>query len=69
MRCYICNKETNNFEKDPDGKWVSICSQCRGQVYETKRIYKDIDEDDIKVLKMSARDFEKEIEYDCRRTD
>ena len=67
MRCYICNKETNNFEKDPDGKWISVCSQCRGFVFETKRIYRDIDEEDLRVLKMSAKDFEKEIEDDGRR--
>jgi NMD protein affecting ribosome stability and mRNA decay len=67
MRCYICNKETNNFEKDPDGKWISICSQCRGHVFETKRIYRDIDEDDLRVLKMSAKDFEKEMEDDIKK--
>lgn len=62
MRCYICNKETNNFRKDPDGKYVSICPTCRGIINDYNRRYLDADEDDIKLLKMTGLDFIKSME-------
>lgn len=57
MRCYICNRETNSFKKDPDGTYVSICAQCRNAIYEMNRRYDDITEDDLILLK--------EVDDDC----
>ena len=57
MRCYICNRETNNLKRDPDGKLVSICSTCRKYIYDCNRLYEDITDDDVKILKMSKKDF------------
>lgn len=58
MRCYICNKETDRTKTDPNGKTVYICHQCYKSIY---HYYKDIELEDIKLLK--------EIKDDCRRTD
>lgn len=60
MRCQICNKETNSYRKDPDGKYVSICGQCRSAIYEANRRYEDIEDEDFKILKQTAKDFERE---------
>ena len=68
MRCYICNKEPNSFRRDPDGKFVSICAQCRQHIYDCNRLYQDIEDEDIRVLKMTAKDFEKEMKNDSRKT-
>lgn len=62
MRCQICNRETNNWQKDKDGHYVSICSRCRTIVRETANIYQDFDEDDIKLLKAADRDLQKYAE-------
>lgn len=51
MRCYICNKETDNIDIEPDGKLVSICLQCLKDVKECNKRYEDIEESDIKLLK------------------
>lgn len=32
-------------------------------------MYKDIEEEDVRILKMSAKDFEREMKNDSRRTD
>ena len=60
MHCYICDRETNNFRKDPDSKYVSICNVCRAAINDYNRRYLDVDDEDIKLLKMSNEDFIKE---------
>lgn len=69
MRCYICNRETDNFQKQPDGKYVSICSHCSNIIRDTKRKnYEDIDEQDLvdsKLASMSSFEF---IKFINRRT-
>lgn len=62
MRCYICNRETNNLRRDPDGKLVSICSTCRKYIYDCNRLYQDITDDDVKILKMTKKDFLKAMQ-------
>lgn len=57
MRCYICNRETDNLRKDPDGKMVSICTVCNCAINDCKYVYQDITDEDIKILKMSSKDF------------
>lgn len=61
MRCYICNKETDNFSKQSDGKWASICSECRSIIRDTSRKnYEDIEMQDFidaKLNSMSSLDF------------
>ena len=57
MRCYICNRETDNLKRDPDGRLVSICSVCRKFIYDCNRLYQDITDDDVKLLKMTKKDF------------
>lgn len=59
MKCYICNRETSSFRRDPDGKYVSICSVCRSIINEHKYVYEDITDEDIKILKMTSKDFDK----------
>lgn len=61
MRCYICNRETDDFHKDPDGKWRSICSNCKSIIKDAARKnYEDVDEDDFidsKLASMSSLEF------------
>ena len=48
MRCYICNRETENFSRGPDGKFVSICSSCKSIIRDNSRKnYEDIDKQDF----------------------
>lgn len=63
MRCYICNRETDNLRRDPDGKLVSICSVCRKYIYDCNRLYEDITDEDIQLLKMTKKDFIKECKH------
>lgn len=62
MHCYICDKETNNLRKDPDGKLVSICASCRRAINDCNKLYKDIHEDDVYVKETQMSDIEL-IEY------
>lgn len=62
MHCYICDRETTNFRKDPDGTFVCICSSCRKAINDCNKIYKDIYEDDVYVKASSMSDVEL-IEY------
>lgn len=62
MHCYICDRETNNLRRDPDGKLVSICSSCRAAINDCNKLYKDIYEDDVYVKASSMSDVEL-IEY------
>lgn len=61
MKCYICDCETNNFSKQPDGTWASICSKCRSVIKDTARKnYEDIEEQDFvdaRLASMSSIDF------------
>lgn len=59
MRCYICNRETNNLKRDPDGNLTAICAVCYHAINDCKYVYQDITEEDIKILKMSSKDFDK----------
>lgn len=69
MKCYICGKETNNFSKQPDGRWISICNNCKGIIKDTARKnYEDIEEQDFidaKLASMSSMEF---IKFLDRRT-
>lgn len=66
MRCYICNRETSNFKRDPDGKITCICSVCRKYIYDCNRTYQDITDDDVKILKMTKKDFIKAMKEDVK---
>lgn len=61
MKCYICGRETNNFSKRPDGKWESICSNCRNIIRDTARTnYEDIEKQDFidaRLASMSSMEF------------
>lgn len=69
MRCCICDRETNDFHKEPNGKWVSICNNCKSIIKDTARKnYEDIDEQDFidaKLASMSSLEF---IKFVDRRT-
>lgn len=67
MRCYICNRETQNLKKDPDGKLVCICATCRKYIYDCNRTYQDITDEDIQLLKMSKKDFVRESKHASKR--
>lgn len=68
MRCYICNRETDNFSKQPDGKWLSICSNCKNIIRDTKRRnYEDIDERDFVDLQLASISFIDFIRFLDRR--
>lgn len=66
MRCCICDRETNDFHKEPNGKWVSICSNCKSIIKDTARKnYEDIDEQDFidaKLASMSSLEFIKFVD-------
>lgn len=66
MRCYICNRETDNFSKGPDGKYVSICSECRSIIRDNARKnYEDVERQDFidaRLASMSSLEFIKFIE-------
>lgn len=60
MRCYICNRETDNLRRDPDGKMTPICTVCYRFINDCKYTYQDITDEDIKILKMSSKDFDRQ---------
>lgn len=69
MRCYICNRETDNFSKGPDGRYISICSSCKSIIRDTARKnYEDVERQDFidaKLASMSSLEF---IKFLDRRT-
>lgn len=69
MRCYCCDKETDNLRRDPDGTFISICSTCSKIIRDCNRLYEDIDEDelDLKLAKMSSYEFIKELDKQCKK--
>lgn len=66
MRCYICNRETDNFSRGPDGKFVSICSTCKSIIRDNSgKNYEDLDKQDFidsKLCAMSSMDFLRFVE-------
>lgn len=70
MKCYICGRETNNFSKQPDGKWASICSICRNIIRDTARKnYEDVEEQDFidaRLCEMSSLEFIKFVERNSK---
>ena len=60
MRWYICNRGTDNLRKDPDGKMTPICTVCNRVINDCKYVYQDITDEDIKILKMSSKDFDRQ---------
>ena len=66
MKCYICGTETNNFSKQPDGKWASVCSNCQKIIKDTARKnYEDVERQDFidaKLCQMSSMDFIRFVE-------
>lgn len=69
MRCYICDRETNDWHQEPDGKWVSLCDKCRAK--SARYSYKNVNEEecDMALLRMKPEDLIKAIDNDCRTTD
>ena len=67
MRCYICDRETTDFHREPDGRWISLCPKCKSN----QQRYRDVNEEecDMKLLKMNPIDLIKEIDNECRATD
>jgi len=67
MRCYICDRETTDFHKEPDGRWISLCPKCKKK----PKLYHDVNEEecDMALLRMSPLDLIKEIDNECRATD
>lgn len=68
MRCQICNRETDNFYKDKDGQYVSICNTCKSAVRDSTRLYGDLpfDEDDEKLLNTPSLKLLQLIDRECR---
>lgn len=66
MRCYICNKETTDFHKEPDGRWISLCPQCRKH----QQIYHNVNDEecDMALLRMNPIDLIRRIDNECRTT-
>ena len=49
MRCQICNSETDNFEKNKiTGQFESICDRCKKKLFQDRRRYFDITQEDLK---------------------
>lgn len=49
MRCQICNSETDNFEKNKiTGVFESICDKCKKKLFQDRRRYFDITQEDLK---------------------
>ena len=49
MRCQICDSITDNFDKNPlTGKFESICDKCKKKLFQDRRRYFDITQEDLK---------------------
>lgn len=49
MRCQICNSETENFERNKlTGVFESICDKCKKKLFQDRRRYFDITQEDLK---------------------
>lgn len=45
MRCQICNRETENWQKNRyTGKYESICDRCKKSIRDVTSYYTDVDE-------------------------
>lgn len=48
MRCQICNRDTNNWRKNPKtGQYESICSYCQNIIDDSKNYYSNFDEAEV----------------------
>ena len=49
MRCQICDSITDNFSKNPrTGVWECVCDNCKRKMYQDRRRYYDITQEDVK---------------------
>lgn len=49
MRCQICDSITENFKKNPvTGEYECICDNCKKKMYQYRRRYFDITQEDLK---------------------
>lgn len=66
MRCDICGAETNNYDRQPDGSYAILCSNCKKIIKDTARKnYEDIERQDFvdaKLCQMSSMDFIRFVE-------
>lgn len=51
MKCQICNRDTDNWSKNPrTGKYESICNTCKNIIRTTTYYYTDFEEDVINLI-------------------
>lgn len=51
MKCQICNKETDNWSRNPKtGEYESICNTCKRIIRTTTYYYTDFEEDVINAI-------------------
>lgn len=62
MHCMICDCNTNDFRKLPDGSYESICSNCRNEIRNCNGWNEDIDDDDCNLAEMSGVELIRYIE-------
>ena len=74
MRCQICNRETDNWQKNKyTGKYESICDRCKKSIKDVTSYYTDIDEpiliNEDELTDADVIQILKEYDNDYRRTD
>ena len=73
MRCQICNRETDNWQKNKyTGKYESICDRCKKSIKDVTSYYTDIDEpilvNEDELTDADVIQILKEYDNDCGRT-
>ena len=73
MRCQICNRETDNWQKNKHtGKYESICDRCKKSIKDVTSYYTDIDEpilvNEDELTDADVIQILKEYDNDCGRT-
>ena len=72
MRCQICNRETDNWEKNKHtGKYESICDRCKRSIKDVTSYYTDIDEpilvNEDELTDVDVLEILKEYDNECLR--
>lgn len=72
MRCQICNRETDNWEKNKHtGKYESICDRCKRSIKNVTSYYTDIDEpilvNEDELTDVDVLEILKEYDNECLR--
>lgn len=72
MRCQICNRETDNWEKNKHtGKYESICDRCKKSIKNVTSYYTDIDEpilvNEDELTDVDVLEILKEYDNECLR--